>query len=211
LQIHLLIPFSYFRYKLEGHTIDEAMINFPDKEKLIGHNKLHYDSLLWSVDFSSDGKMLASTGTDSKVFVWDVETGEKRFNFSIPNDGSAVCFVETPQGRRLAAASAPHMTVTLFDVGDNPQTIAVLGGHSGWVMGIAFSSDGSRLTSASRDKTIRVWDIRAAEKLKEIRFHSERCWCVAYSDDGRWLASASDDFKVGILSLINRNVCFGIE
>ena len=197
----------FFRLKLEGHTIDEAMINFPDKEKLQGHEELHYDSLLWSVDFSSDGKMLASTGTDSNVFIWDVETGERRYCFSIPNDGSAVCFVDTPQGRRLAAASAPHMTVTLFDVGENPQTIAVLGGHSHWVMAIAFSSDGSRLTSASRDKTIRVWDTKAAEKLKEIRFHSERCWCVAYSGDGRWLASASDDFKVS--SWLVSNNCEG--
>lgn len=63
-------------------------------------------------------------------------------------------------------------------------------------MGVSFSSDGSTLTSASRDKTIRVWDIEAAEKIKEARFHSERCWSVAYSDDGQWLASASDDFKV---------------
>ncbi|KXJ19576.1 NACHT domain- and WD repeat-containing protein 1 [Exaiptasia diaphana] len=186
------------KHILQGHTIDKAMVNFPDKKKLNGHEKYHYDSLLWSVDFSQDGTLLASTGTDSNVFVWNVDTGERKCSFVIPNDGSAVCFVQAQQGTYLAAASAPHMTITLFEIGEKPQVISVLGGHSDWVMGVGFSSDGSRLTSASRDKTIRVWDINAAEKIKEVRFHSERCWCVAYSDDGRWLASASDDFKVCI-------------
>lgn len=110
------------------------MINFPDKKKLNGHEKYHYDSLLWSVDFSQDGTLLASTGTDSNVFVWDVNTGQRKCDFIIPNDGSAVCFVETSQGTYLAAASAPHMTITLFAVGENPHVISVLGGHSDWVI-----------------------------------------------------------------------------
>jgi len=133
--------FNYFcfeylvvsRHVLKGHTIDQAMINFPDKKKLPGHEKCLYDSLLWSVDFSHDGSLLASTGTDSHVFVWDVMTGRQKCDFIIPNDGSAVCFVETQQGTYLAAASAPHMTITLLSVGDTSQVISVLGGHSHWV------------------------------------------------------------------------------
>lgn len=123
----------FSRHVLKGHTIDRCMINFPDKKKLPGHEKCQYDSLLWSVDFSQDGGLLASTGTDSHVFVWDVKTGQQKCDFIIPNDGSAVCFVKTSRGTYLAAASAPHMTITLFSVGENSQVISVLGGHSHWV------------------------------------------------------------------------------
>ena len=30
--------------------------------------------------------------------------------------------------------------------------------HSGWVMSVAFSPDGTKIVSGSRDKTIKVWD-----------------------------------------------------
>ncbi|XP_048579889.1 NACHT domain- and WD repeat-containing protein 1 isoform X2 [Nematostella vectensis] len=187
--------------QLKSHGIDEAMVNFPDKKKLSGHERLRYDSLVWSVDFSPDGMLLASTGADSNVIIWDISTGERRYTFNIPNDGSSVRFISTSQGTHLAAASGPHMTITLIDVGAEPQIIALLGGHSDWVMDVAFSSDGALLTSGSRDRTVRVWDCAASEKLKKARFHSERCWSVAYSDDGMWLASASDDFKVCVWNM----------
>ena len=115
--------------------------------------------------------------------------------------GSEMCIRD-----RLAAGSSAHHTVTLFDAtfdrtnsdGGNATSsaLALLGGHSDWVLDVAFNGDGTLLASASSDKTVRVWNATAAKKLREARFHSERCWSVAYSEDGKWLASASDDFKV---------------
>ena len=36
--------------------------------------------------------------------------------------------------------------------------VAVLKGHENWVSSAAFSPDGTRVVTASRDKTARVWD-----------------------------------------------------
>ena len=196
---------------LQGHQRDDNP-NFPIKDALEGHEELDYKSLIWSVFFSPDGKYLASACVDSDVILWDVTTGVRIYTFNLPNDASTVAFVQTDHGTRLAAGSSAHHTVTLFDatfddtsdkgVSSSSRTLALLGGHSDWVLDVAFNGDGTRLASAARDKTVRVWDATAAEKLRKARFHSERCWSVAYSDDGKWLASASDDFKVRVSSCL---------
>ena len=38
--------------------------------------------------------------------------------------------------------------------------------HSGWVMSVAFSPDGTKIVSGSYDKTIKVWDSGALRTLK---------------------------------------------
>ena len=106
----------------------------------------------------------------------------------------------------MAHGSLAHHTVTLFDanfddvsskhVNGSSRTLALLGGHSNWVIDVAFKEDTSRLLFAACDKTVRVWDATAAENLREAQFHAERCWSVAYSEVGKWLASSSDGFKV---------------
>ncbi|MDP7519251.1 MAG: hypothetical protein QF438_03780, partial [Phycisphaerales bacterium] len=68
-------------------------------------------------------------------------------------------------------------------------SIATLRGHERRVISIAFSPDGTRLASASADKTIRLWDARSGEELAVLRGHGDSK--VAFSPDGTRLASGS--------------------
>ena len=47
----------------------------------------------------------------------------------------------------------------------------MLRGHEGYVSPAAFSPDGSRIVTASNDKTARVWDVATAKEIAVLRGH----------------------------------------
>ena len=74
--------------------------------------------------------------------------------------------------------------------------LLTLEGHSNMVHAVQFSPDGSKLASASSDKTVVVWDPTTGVKQSTLEGHSDLVNAVQFSPDGSKLASASYDGTV---------------
>src|SRR5581483_5041232 len=69
--------------------------------------------------------------------------------------------------------------------------------HGNEVLCVAYSPDGTKLASASRDGTAKVWDAQTGRELLCLTGHGgEAVRAVAFSPDGKHLATAGGDNKV---------------
>lgn len=85
--------------------------------------------------------------------------------------------------------------------GDAPAGLAFdlvvsLEGHDKGVSSVRFSPDGTRLASASADKTVRIWRVADGACLATLVGHEKGCSECAWSKCGRYVVSASDDKNV---------------
>jgi WD40 repeat protein len=111
------------------------------------------------VAFSPDGRRLATGGTKNKVWIWDVETGEKLQTLEGEHSGEVYTLAFSPdEDGRWIATAGEDSAVKVWD-SHAGSFVRNFRGHTGLVVSLAFSPDGRRLYSGSEDKTVRVWDL----------------------------------------------------
>ena len=137
---------------------------------------------------------LASGSEDYTIKIWDWELGE--LERTLKGHTKAVLDVDFggPRGGTLLASCSSDLTIKLWDPSAEYKNIRTLPGHDHSVSAVRFvSPSGNLLVSASRDKSLRIWDVLTGYCVKTIRGHNDWVRDVSPSFDGRWLVSGGND------------------
>ncbi len=85
------------------------------------------------------------------------------------------------------------MTVKLWEFGQSYECLKTLRGHDHNVSSVCFVPSGDFLLSASRDKTIKVWEVASGFCVRTLTGHRDWVRMVRVYRDGSLLASCSND------------------
>jgi WD40 repeat protein len=143
------------------------------------------------IAFSPDDRLIAVACRT--VAFYTIEG--RRVNHSIKVGKLVWCMCFSPDGKKLACGT--YDDIRVYDVDSGTLILGPLRGHQESVFDVLWSRDGSRLFSASVDKTIRCWNSDTGEQIGHPwTGHTTWIRSLSLSPDGSILASACWDNTV---------------
>jgi serine/threonine protein kinase len=148
-----------------------------------------------SLQFSPDGKILASAGADRRIRLWNTETSKIIYTFDGHQDGvTSIQFM--PNGKILLSTGADR-TIRFWDVEQKQLLKTIDSFHDRQINALAISRDGKIIVSGSADRTIEIRQLGTSTYQKLVG-HQNAVLTVAISPDGKTIASGSIDGMVNL-------------
>lgn len=175
----------------QPQTAATAPAPHKSEEEVSGH---------WMTAVSPDGRFEVTLQKFGELLLRDRQTDEQ---FDLSPEQIA-CLAFSPDSVTLAVAKAN--SIELREAATQ-KVLGILEGHPAPVQSIMFNPDGRSLVSASRDGTVKSWDLATHNETASITYRGSPINCIAIAPDARIVAVATGHWmsasggRVALLSL----------
>ena len=166
-------------WSLEGPISELSAFPFSSNETPFTQN--HYAA-------SPDAKYVLVGDQDGATHLYETGSGKEIRTFK--NNGAVTSVTFSPDSKTMLISSMDQ-TTRLLDVQTGEELRRIPQSEYAW--GAVFSPDGNSVILGALTGLVRVWDIRHHPELPIFKGHTDAVNGVAFSPDGRYLATGGID------------------
>ncbi|MCA9152326.1 MAG: hypothetical protein KDA92_23650, partial [Planctomycetales bacterium] len=191
----LRVNFSYDGKRLASSSSNGTIRIWSTQDWQLAGELDGYTTPVQTIAWSRDNARLLSAGNDSRIIVWDVANGQKLHEHDRKKGWSLSAEFALDSESVLVSNSNGTIDQLLLSNG------AVLNEFAGHSMEVAtlcvFDVAGeSKILSCSRDGSVCVFTLSRSENVRLFNEHTSNVKTVAFSPDGKLLASSGYDAKI---------------
>jgi WD40 repeat protein len=185
--------------EISDSETDEPWVRFhvwnSNSKKLTRTIDAHRGSI-WDINYSPDGKLVATASQDNTVCIWNTE--DWSLLTKLTDHTNVVASARfSPDGCYLVTASDDE-TVKLWDT-TSWELLHTFVGHEHIVWRAVISPDGDTLASSGYEGSLILWSISKRKMIMPpIRAHEDQIAGLAFSPDGKRIVTASDDRRIKV-------------
>lgn len=157
---------------------------------------------LESIAFSRDGSLLVASGGAVSEFgeiqIWDTATRQLQRSIKASNDAFYGISI-SPDNRQVSVGCADKL-VRVFNVADGVEAMRC-DNHLDWVFGSAFTNDGLRLATVSRDKAAKLIDIATGHLIDDINQTRDPLICLTRHPIDDLIATGGTEGKIRLFRM----------
>lgn len=156
---------------------------------------------LTAIDLSVDGKKIAGAGDNGTLYVWDVVNNYAATPYKMPDTRlTAVTF--SPDGSQLIVGNERGRIWMIR----NGLNFRELSGHTSAIEQIKYNHAGNFMATASKDYSIRLWNMRDLNKAPTLLSEHDWVWSVAFSPDDEQLMAGIHSVQETVVGQVDQTI-----
>jgi WD40 repeat protein len=168
------------------------------KTNLVISRVLRHDDFVTGIDYSPDGRHVATVSNDGTARIWDADTGDA-FTAPLRHDGVVLTGRFSADGQRFVTASRDKTARVWEAATGQALTEPIQQVHA--VLSANISADGRRVVTISDTDHGWLWDVRVLQPLTILKWLPVKPQFARFSPDGRLLVVVDDSEVARVCSM----------